>query len=61
MNHVAWKMTRYQTRNLRSTFISIPSIARGVEEDITDCIGGLAGDIQADFSEGTEEETAPKI
>lgn len=43
MNHVTWKMTRCQTRDLRTTSISIPSLARGVEEDKADSRVRLAG------------------
>ena len=60
MNHVTWKMTRCQTRDLRTTFISIPSLAHGVEEDTADS-RLIAGEIQTDFWDGTQEETAPKI
>ena len=60
MNQVTWKMTRCQKRDLRTTFISIPSLARGVEEDTADS-RLIAGEVQADFWDGTEEETAREI
>ena len=53
-------MTRCQKRDLRTTFISIPSLARGVEEDTADS-RLIAGEVQADFWDGIEEETAREI
>ena len=53
-------MTRCQKRDLRTTFISIPSLARGVEEDTADS-RLIAGESKQIFWDGTEEETVREI